>query len=608
MPSADTQINWKLAGLIGAFLDLAIAYMFLCTSLFVYIALKFVAILGLPLTTSSRNGRFGVARKGKCLQGHLVDCASDRISAVDRLVRSKIPFASITDDGSNRCLELKLRRKNSGDVSKSRIKSEGSSKLLPEQHEAGDVTRGKQNVTNNGQDGLGLAGIQGGTKSKRFVNRRLSNGIRSHRRIISAGSGTLTSISSFDGLQLQAIGDMMDSWPRFSDDVVIARGGDGHPERGPKAVDSQDGRNIEHERSLQQNHSRGSGFDENLTKLETGETEASIHEQVKGKSSPGQSLDRNAENTVRVLEEALKEERAAHESICAELEKERNAAASAADEAMAMITRLQDEKASIEIEARQFERVVEEKSTFDAEEMNILKDILLRREREKHFLEKEVEAYRQLLEETDGLESSIREGPHQTPNTEREKVEEQGDELEVPAENQDWQEKRALLAHQVRKEPEETGGNTPNAEDNIIYKSRDLYKSDSEVTYSGGVHDVHMVKDEAYIGKAQNTGRKLESTCRVSEMARRLPPLYRPRRKWLNASSGSRRKSMTAVDYERLKIENEVELLRERLKAVHDGREELTRRASLPSLSSSKVEVTSEKRRSRRSSLDIHSS
>ena len=34
---------------------------------------------------------------------------------------------------------------------------------------------------------------------------------------------------------------------------------------------------------------------------------------------------------------------------------------------------------------------------YDAEEMNILKEILLRREREKHFLEKEVEGYRQMV-------------------------------------------------------------------------------------------------------------------------------------------------------------------------------------------------------------------
>lgn len=102
-------------------------------------------------------------------------------------------------------------------------------------------------------------------------------------------------------------------------------------------------------------------------------------------------------NTIGVLEQALKEEHAARVALYIELDKERNAAASAADEAMAMILRLQEEKASLEMQARHNQRVIEEKSAYDTEEMNILKEIVLRREREKHFLEKEVEAYRQML-------------------------------------------------------------------------------------------------------------------------------------------------------------------------------------------------------------------
>ncbi|KAJ4895123.1 hypothetical protein Rs2_21917 [Raphanus sativus] len=92
----------------------------------------------------------------------------------------------------------------------------------------------------------------------------------------------------------------------------------------------------------------------------------------------------------------------------------------------------------------------------------------------------------------------------------------------------------------------------------------------------------------------------------VSGIARKLPPLCRPCKQLLT-SSGSRRKLMSAVDYERLKIQNEVEQLRESLKVVQEERKELTRRASLPPLSS-KVRVTSKNRGSRRSSMDLHSS
>lgn len=59
------------------------------------------------------------------------------------------------------------------------------------------------------------------------------------------------------------------------------------------------------------------------------------------------------------------------------------------------------------MEARQYHRMIEEKSAYDLEEMNILKEILLRREREKHFLEKEVETYRQVIFGNEELESDV---------------------------------------------------------------------------------------------------------------------------------------------------------------------------------------------------------
>jgi hypothetical protein len=118
-------------------------------------------------------------------------------------------------------------------------------------------------------------------------------------------------------------------------------------------------------------------------------------------------FDSNKTHTVRVLEQALEEEHAARAALYLELEKERCAASSAADEAMAMILRLQEEKALIEMEAKQYQRMIEEKSAYDAEEMNILKEILLRREREKHFLENEVEAYRQIMFGNDQLDADM---------------------------------------------------------------------------------------------------------------------------------------------------------------------------------------------------------
>ncbi|XP_020867914.1 uncharacterized protein LOC9328312 [Arabidopsis lyrata subsp. lyrata] len=564
MPCLDTHY-WNFTGLIGAFLNLSIAYLLLCTSLCIHLLLRFLGFLGFSLP-KFHNGRFGDSNiMWKCLhEDLLVDRASERISAVDRSIKSKIPFGSITsDDDSNRFVELKLVRKNSGDISNARVKDETE-----------DLSREEPNVINNKELGrFDLMTVQG-MKGKRFVTRRSRNGLKNHRRG-RVNCASLRSVSSSEAFDETAKTHLMQPYDVFT--------------RATDETCSND----------DQKDCVKAGEGTNLSLWPEFEKTVSVNEQVKSNSSADQSFVRNAEeNSVRDLEELLKEERAARAAVCVELDKERNAAASAADEAMAMIHRLQDEKAAIEMEARQFQRMVEEKSTFDAEEMVILKDILIRREREKHFLEKEVEAYRQLLEETEELECSLTKEKN-VPEPEHKQ-------------NQDSQERRALLVQEL----DGTVLDMPYREEENRDKSRDLYKSDSEVAYSR-VRDVYMVKDETdNISKKKNLEESSvskpkesleENSIIVSGIARKLPPLCRPRKKSLS-SSGSRRKSMSAVDYERLKIENEVELLRERLKAVQEEREELTRRASLPPLPS-KVRATSERRSWRRSSsMDLHSS
>ncbi|MED6106205.1 hypothetical protein PIB30_002658 [Stylosanthes scabra] len=57
------------------------------------------------------------------------------------------------------------------------------------------------------------------------------------------------------------------------------------------------------------------------------------------------------------LREALNRQQQAVKDLAAELEEERNAASSAANEAMSMILRLQKEKAEVQMEARQFKRI-----------------------------------------------------------------------------------------------------------------------------------------------------------------------------------------------------------------------------------------------------------
>lgn len=105
----------------------------------------------------------------------------------------------------------------------------------------------------------------------------------------------------------------------------------------------------------------------------------------------------NEPKTIQHLEQELEDAQTAYSALCIELEKERSAAATAADEAMSMILRLQTEKAVVEMESSQYRRMIEEKFVYDEEEVEILKEIIVKREREKHVLEQEVEAYRQVM-------------------------------------------------------------------------------------------------------------------------------------------------------------------------------------------------------------------
>lgn len=77
-----------------------------------------------------------------------------------------------------------------------------------------------------------------------------------------------------------------------------------------------------------------------------------------------------------------------------ELEEERNAAAIAANQAMAMITRLQEEKAALHMEALQYLRMMEEQAEYDMEALEKANDLLAEREKEVQDLEAEVEIYR----------------------------------------------------------------------------------------------------------------------------------------------------------------------------------------------------------------------
>ncbi|XP_058204357.1 myosin-binding protein 7 [Rhododendron vialii] len=100
------------------------------------------------------------------------------------------------------------------------------------------------------------------------------------------------------------------------------------------------------------------------------------------------------ENERDALRDMVSSQQQTIQDLSVELDEERNASSSAANEAMSMILRLQREKAEIQMEARQFKRFAEEKMAHDQQELSAMEDLLYKREEAIQSLYCEVQAYR----------------------------------------------------------------------------------------------------------------------------------------------------------------------------------------------------------------------
>lgn len=350
-------------------------------------------------------------------------------------------------------------------------------------------------------------------------------------------------------------------------------------------------------------------------------------------------LDKNA---IRILEQALEEERATCSALYLELEIERSAAATAADEAMAMILRLQEEKASIEMEARQYQRMIEEKSAYIAEESNILKEILLRREREKHFLEKEVEAFRQMFFANEQLDADMEDTAstleHKASSSlyfnedaammlqrisessgEKKKIKGTNDvlennvtstesqnyalplgkELPIPELIEDADSSKLGYIHghpSFNKHHQHPSGKNDeiiqdlqekrrmSLDKNPIDQQKEVQADDNSscqgltsktietcgATNIGVMVDIPVSCDTTTISSSEAAADIKRSK---SDISTRLPCMGSQQSKAV--LSNLRRYSMSALDYERFKIDNEVGWLTERLRVVQEGREKL---------------------------------
>ncbi|XP_050363091.1 uncharacterized protein LOC126781994 [Argentina anserina] len=330
--------SWSFGGLTRAFLDLLLAYILLCASAVVFFALNLLKFLWVYLPCPC-NGVFGFRNRDFCLHKLLYEWPAAKICAVQKLVMGRFPFdIRFKDQRSN--LSQKLIRDVNG--------------------------------------GNGVLELGGESCCSPFSSPRLQSMVDKESGFDAKGKRIVV-FKKRTGIR----------WPR--------RDSSKSPRIFPLPLDDRDTKQVSGESSI----ALAAIQDESQV------TRDDIGEIIHGSAVESKGLEVNyrqekipivedESDTIRMLQGALLKEKAITAALYLELEKERAAAATAADEAMAMIYRLQKDKASTEMEVRQYQRMIEEKFVYDEEEMDVLKEILLRREKENHFLEKEVEAYRQM--------------------------------------------------------------------------------------------------------------------------------------------------------------------------------------------------------------------
>ncbi|CAM9001042.1 unnamed protein product [Rhodiola kirilowii] len=97
------------------------------------------------------------------------------------------------------------------------------------------------------------------------------------------------------------------------------------------------------------------------------------------------------------LKEALNAQQQLLHKLYAELDQEREASKTAASEALSMILRLQGEKAAVEMEAKQYKRMAEEKMFHADECVAIFEDVIYQKDMEIAALECQIQAYKYKL-------------------------------------------------------------------------------------------------------------------------------------------------------------------------------------------------------------------
>ncbi|KAI3763753.1 hypothetical protein L2E82_13750 [Cichorium intybus] len=164
---------------------------------------------------------------------------------------------------------------------------------------------------------------------------------------------------------------------------------------------------IKHEEHSSNSNNLQSDIENDFEEERTPDTPSSIHslnplhknwlipdmkESLNEESYDGSTMSEPVD-TAEKLKSALKAERKALHDLYSELEEERNANAVSANETMAMINRLQEEKAAMQMEALQYQRMMEEQSEYDQEALQLLNELMMKKEKELESYRKKVTEY-----------------------------------------------------------------------------------------------------------------------------------------------------------------------------------------------------------------------
>ncbi|KAE9611098.1 putative GTD-binding domain-containing protein [Lupinus albus] len=579
--------TWTLGSLIRAFIDLVLAYFLLCGSAIAFFASKLCMFFGLYLPCPCKGSFLGYRNSNFCMHKLLFEWPSRKICSIKVIAAERFPF----DLGRMKSHSCNVRDKIVED------KTYDNNRLVELEDEASCSSCSGPNL-------LSLVDKENiyDAKGKRIINLKRRSGIRRRRRG-NYDSAKFSSVVPSHNLQSEvastsclpcdgsvSIGQTNQSITRASEKEVNVL----------DIEDAQTGHDLD-EQTCHSYEFNGSmidspGRDKYSSSPENYLSDAQDIVQVVG----------NEEIRINMLENALEEVKTAYAALYLELEKERAAAATSADEAIAMISRLQEEKASIEMEMRQYQRMIEERVNYDEEEMNILQDILIRREMENHFLEKELEAYRKLdlrgSDQSNGkpkvmfdewgqrpaISVETREDPPQSENNTMPMVEKD----EISNISSKYMVAQTCINTEVGKEPEKNTQQKDQAHGNLHSSTNDAEPD---------VLDVHVIDENIGLREEENEKiscssfstdsneprnryldfggncprtSKMVSVTSVTGRTSQLSMLSTVRCKTLPFDSGS--DPSCAVHNEKLMIDKEIEFLGERLRMVQLEKENLT--------------------------------